>query len=172
MADINVPERVNELSEVMAEKYNLDKGLILSICYHESGFREKALGDHDRNGIPHSFGIMQLYDKGAGYGHKKEDLLKLEYNMNVGCNYLKACLDAFPDDFERGVLAYNRGIGGARKVADPKTYSYTKNVMALYKRFSEDKYKTVATEKEVFAKVYKADISGTLTITISEKFDK
>lgn len=172
MADINVPERVSVLADKMADRYDLDKSLILGVCYHESGFREKALGDRDRYGVPHSFGIMQLYDKGAGYGHKKEDLLTLEYNMNIGCRYLKACLDAFPDDFARGVLAYNRGIAGARKVADAKTYSYTKNVIAVAERISEGKVVMVATEKEVYAKKYKADISGTLTITIAELFDK
>lgn len=171
MADINVPEKVNELAEEMSGKYGLDKSLILGICYHESGFREGALGDHDRFGVPHSFGIMQLYDKGAGAGHDKKDLLTLKYNMNVGCNYLRACLDSFPGDFERGVLAYNRGIAGARKVADPKTYTYTKNVIANMTRISEGKVVMVATEEEVYAKKYVADISGTLTIMISEKFD-
>lgn len=111
---MSVDEYLTQIRDV-AERHGLDPALVAAIVEVESGGDDKALGDPNRDGSPYSFGLMQLHIKGAGFGHRPRLLLNPRYNLEVGCAYLRLCLDAFPESEGLGISAYNQGIAGARE---------------------------------------------------------
>jgi soluble lytic murein transglycosylase-like protein len=113
-------------------QYNVDADLIRAIIQVESGGNPNALGDYDSAGVPHSFGLMQLNDKGAGAGYSRSYLLNVDNNVNLGTKYLKACLNAFPGDLKTGISAYNQGIGGARTRGWTYNRAYVERVLSYY----------------------------------------
>ena len=94
------------------------------------------MGDYDAEGVPHSFGLMQLYDKGAGFGHTSEELLDLSNNVTWGTSYLKGCVAAFPGDIYTAISAYNQGIGGARSRGWSFNAPYVQTVIRWMEAFS------------------------------------
>lgn len=113
-AVIVVPEDILAVVHHYARVHGVDSNLILAIAQVESSMNPHAKGDYDREGRPHSFGLMQLHTEGAGFGHTPEELLDLDNNVNWGTAYLRGCIDAFPGDIYTAISAYNQGIGGAR----------------------------------------------------------
>jgi len=113
-------------------QYDVEAALIRAIIQQESSGNPNALGDYDSAGVPHSFGLMQLNDKGAGAGYSPAFLLVIENNVSIGTRYLKSCLDAFPGDLKTAISAYNQGIGGARERGWTHNRSYVESVLSYY----------------------------------------
>jgi len=113
-------------------QYDVEAALIRAIIMQESSGNPNALGDYDSAGVPHSFGLMQLYDKGAGAGYSPAFLLVIDNNVSIGTRYLKSCLDAFPGDLKTGISAYNQGIGGARDRGWTHNRAYVESVLSYY----------------------------------------
>lgn len=113
-------------------QYDVDAALIRAIIMQESGGNPNAKGDYDSAGVPHSFGLMQLYDKGAGAGYSPAYLLDIDNNVRLGTGYLKSCLNAFPGDLKTAISAYNQGIGGARDRGWTYNRSYVESVLSYY----------------------------------------
>jgi len=132
---MEIPADIKNAVEQASEYYGVDENLIYAIIQQESGFNPNALGDKDAWGNPHSFGLMQLYDKGAGAGYSPEYLLDIYNNVNIGTNYLKRCLDAFGGDIVMAVSAYNQGISGARVRGWTYNRDYVDSVLANYESF-------------------------------------
>lgn len=105
-----LPPHTYDAIWVQAEHFKVEFHLIAAICAVESTFRRNAVGDSHK-----SFGIMQVHVDYAGAGHHPEELLDLDRNLEIGVEYLRNCLLAFPGDRRRGVAAYNCGITGARR---------------------------------------------------------
>jgi len=113
-------------------QYDVEAALIRAIIQQESSGNPNAKGDYDADGVPHSFGLMQLYDKGAGAGYSPAFLLVIENNVSIGTRYLKSCLDAFPGDLKTAISAYNQGIAGARDRGWTHNRAYVESVLSYY----------------------------------------
>lgn len=113
-----------------AAHYQVDYYLITAIISAESSFDPTAIGDSG-----HSYGLMQLHDRGAGHGYPASELLQLDRNLEIGVAYLRQCINAYPGELPRAVLAYNRGIAGARNFGDPEEDTYVAKVLDLAKEY-------------------------------------
>lgn len=113
-----------------AAAQDLAPALLAAVWSKESGFDPLAVGDEG-----HSYGLGQLYDRGAGAGHPAAKLLEVDYNARVSAEYLARCLQAFGGDELQGVSAYNQGIQGARENGWRFNESYVLGVLAERDRF-------------------------------------
>ena len=112
--------------------------LICAIIDQESGWNIHAMGDHDEEGHPHSFGLMQLHDKGAGYGYSPDQLLDPYFNIFVGSDYLRYCLKIHPNNLKLAISGYNQGCEGAAERGYSYNKTYVENVLALIKKYEEE----------------------------------
>ena len=142
---MNVPQNVLDALTGACQRHGVELALALGLSTVESGLDPNARGDYDAAGVPHSFGLMQLYDAGAGYGHTPEELLNLDNNTEWGCSYLRACLDAFPGDIFTGVSAYNQGIGGARSRGWEFNAPYVRRVLDFRDQYRDQGFASVPT---------------------------
>ena len=126
------PNQIENAINKYSALYGVDAALIRAIIQVESGGNPDAKGDYDSAGVPHSFGLMQLNDKGAGAGYRPEYLLDTDNNVRLGTNYLKACIDAFPGDLKSAVSAYNQGITGVRIRGWTFNRAYVERVLSYY----------------------------------------
>ena len=94
-----------------ARQFRVEPVLIAAVIKTESNFNPNAVGDLSIGG---SYGLMQLYIKGAGAGHTIEELMDIDNNIRIGTQYLAGCLDAFDGNRWQGVSAYNQGIQGVK----------------------------------------------------------
>ena len=108
--------------EVVAES-GLDSALVYAVMRTESGFDEDALS---RAG---AVGLMQIKPSTAeficekeGIAFEAERLTEGEYNVRVGCLYLKYLLGRFAVR-ETALAAYNAGEGTVREWLADKQYS-------------------------------------------------
>jgi len=118
--------------------FDVPAHLIAAIIDQESGFNINALGDRDEDMIVHSFGLMQLNDKGAGYGYTPDQLLDPYFNIFVGTEYLRACMNAFPNNIKLAISAYNQGQGGAAKRGWGYNETYVNNVLSLWEKYKKE----------------------------------
>ncbi len=118
--------------------FDVPAHLIAAVIDQESGFNFHALGDKDKEGVPHSYGLMQLNLEGAGYGYDPDMLLNPVFNIMVGTEYLKACMNAFPNNLRLAISAYNQGIGGASEKGWGANRTYVLNVLSLMSRYEKE----------------------------------
>jgi soluble lytic murein transglycosylase-like protein len=78
--------------EFYSKRSQVPPALVLAIMAQESGFDPLAIGDGGE-----SFGLMQLNRAGAGAGYPGSQLLDLDVNINLGCNFLAWCINQTPD---------------------------------------------------------------------------
>jgi soluble lytic murein transglycosylase-like protein len=137
---IEVPGHIlTELTWASGE-HGVAMATVLAVAMAESGMDPNALGDYTAEGIPESFGLMQLHVRGAGYGYTREQLLDLHTNVDIGVRYLRACLDAFPGDLYTGLSAYNQGIGGAKERGWTFNRTAVERYIYWYERFLDEGY--------------------------------
>ena len=118
-----------------ARVYDVPPSLILAVIEVESNFESFVLGDY-KDGVPHSWGLMQLHDAGgAGSFYPAGFLLDTNNNVMLGTRYLAACLKAFPDDLKTGVSAYNQGITGAKQRGWEFNKPYVDKVLEAQKKY-------------------------------------
>ena len=106
------PVKYEEYVEKYAEEYNLDKYMVYAMIKVESGFDPKA------ESAAGAKGLMQLMEETAAECSEKEDfgytipddLYVPEYNIRLGCYYLKYLLENY-GDMRLAVIAYNGGTG-------------------------------------------------------------
>jgi|GEM_PF-4870315 len=123
---------------VASRAYDVQAPLIAAIIDQESGFNIQALGDRDQEGNPESFGLMQLHIRGAGYGYSPDQLLNPAFNVMVGTEYLRACMNAFPNNIKLAISAYNQGQGGAAKRGYGFNEGYVNNILSLWEKYKKE----------------------------------
>ena len=121
--------------------FDVPAHLIAAVIDQESGFNFHALGDKDKEGVPHSYGLMQLNLEGAGYGYDPDMLLNPVFNIMVGTEYLKACMNAFPNNIKLAISAYNQGQGGAARRGYEYNEPYVNNVLSLSEKYKKEMIK-------------------------------
>lgn len=135
--DGRYPRRYTALILEKAEKYALDPAFVTAITCVESGFDPDARSNKDARGL------MQIMPSTAkwiaektGVGYSPEALFDADYNLEIGCAYLRYLSGRFADE-KAVVAAYNAGEGnvgkwlnGNGKIEFPETAAYVEKVAA------------------------------------------
>ena len=123
--EVFFPYKYQEYVDKYSEEYNLDPYFVLSVMKTESGFDENA--HSHKNAV----GLMQItVDTGEwaasemGFSSfSKEDLFNEEYNIRMGCWYLRKLNDMFDGDLNLMVAAYNAGPTNVNKWLQDEEFS-------------------------------------------------
>lgn len=109
------PRTYEEIISVYAEKYNVEEKMIYAVIKAESNFDENAISHKG------AIGLMQIMEDTAkdvarnsnieiDYNNAKQEILKVENNINIGTKYLSILLEKYQNK-EVALAAYNAGIG-------------------------------------------------------------
>lgn len=109
------PKKYSEIVSIYEEQYGVEENLIFAVIKAESNFNKNAVSHKG------AIGLMQLMEETAkdvavknniqlDFDNIKQELLKVDNNINVGTMYLKILLDRYKS-IELAVAAYNAGIG-------------------------------------------------------------
>ncbi len=110
--------KYSDLINKYAAQYNLDPNMVASIITIESSWNPNATSSANCKGL------MQVNPKYVG-----GNLYDPETSIREGCKIFRKCLDAYNGDVAHALVAYNRGIAGAK---GKPTSSYSNKVIAEY----------------------------------------
>ena len=117
--------------EQYANKYGIDPNRVKALIMNESGFNPNAVSKTS------DYGLMQLNSR-----YYKGNLTDVDNNLEQGCKYFAQCLETFGGDYDKALLAYNRGIGGAKlylKTHSASDATYVQRVNGYYNQLNPDK---------------------------------
>lgn len=105
------PYKYKEYVDRYSSQYDLDPLFVLAVIKTESKF------DDDAHSHKNAVGLMQITvetgewaAREMGYNtFSKEDLYNEEYNIKMGCWYLRRLNDTFNKDLDLTIAAYNAG---------------------------------------------------------------
>lgn len=109
------PKTYSELISVYAQKYDVEENLIYAVIKAESNFNNEAISHKG------AIGVMQIMEETAkeiarqiglelNNDNVREEIAKLENNINLGTKYLSTLLEKY-NNKEIALAAYNAGIG-------------------------------------------------------------
>ena len=97
-----------------SENNGLDPALVAAVISVESGYNITAVSEKG------AIGLMQLMPETASYVcatygvvYDGDKLFDSEYNISLGCKYLRYLKDRFTENY--ALAAYNAGEGNVRK---------------------------------------------------------
>ena len=119
------PYKYKEYVDTYSKKYNLDPLFVLAVIKTESKFDDNA--HSHKNAV----GLMQITVETGEWAAKemgfstfsKDDLYDEEYNIRMGCWYLRRLKDTFDGDLDLTIAAYNAGPTNVQKWLDDEKYS-------------------------------------------------
>lgn len=121
------PEKIQEVVDDMACKYELPAKLITAMIKVESGFNPRAVSPEG------ACGLMQLMP-GTARMMGVKNVFEIRQNVEGGCRYMKQLMDQFDGDVELALAAYNAGPSSVEKYRGVPPYrqtrSYVKKVLA------------------------------------------
>lgn len=151
------PKTYKEVVQIYQEKYNIDENLIFALIKAESNFDNKAVSNRS------AIGVMQLMEDTAkevaiknkidiDYNNMKQELLKVDININIGTKYMTILLDKY-ESTEVALAAYNAGIGTVdnwiekgvikadgsdiENIPYKETNNYVRKILSNYKMYKE-----------------------------------
>jgi len=119
------PYKYREYVDTYSNQYNLDQLFVLSVIKTESKFDDNA--HSNKNAV----GLMQITVETGEWAAKemgfntfsKDDLYDEEYNIRMGCWYLRRLNDTFNGDLDLTIAAYNAGPTNVQTWLDNEKYS-------------------------------------------------
>ncbi|AQR93615.1 lytic transglycosylase domain-containing protein [Clostridium saccharoperbutylacetonicum] len=119
------PYKYKEYVDKYSSQYELDPLFVLAVIKTESNF------DDDARSHKNAVGLMQITvetgewaAKEMGYSKfSKEDLYNEEYNIKMGCWYLKKLNDSFDKNLDLTIAAYNAGPTNVKAWLENEKYS-------------------------------------------------
>lgn len=119
------PYKYQEYVDMYSRQYNLDPLFVLSVIKTESKFDDNA--HSHKNAV----GLMQITvetgewaaDKMGYSTFSKDDLYDEQYNIKMGCWYLRWLGDMFNNNRDLMVAAYNAGPTNVQNWLNDKEYS-------------------------------------------------
>ncbi|WP_160673386.1 lytic transglycosylase domain-containing protein [Clostridium sp. C8-1-8] len=151
------PYKYKSVIEKYSVKYDLDPLLVLSVIRAESNFNSNAHSFKDAHGL------MQVTDSTAKWAAKEmnisysdsSELLDPDYNINMGCWYLKNLRDEFKN-MDLVIAAYNGGRGNVNKWLSDSKYSGDGKTLKYIPFKETDKYlKKVKVNYNIYKFLYK-----------------
>jgi soluble lytic murein transglycosylase-like protein len=98
------------LFQSATQQFNLPPGLLAALCFVES--KHVATAVHHDDGGSDSLGICQIKYKTAqwlGFQGTEQELMQPKINIYYAAKVLVYQADRYGGDYERAVVAYNRG---------------------------------------------------------------
>ena len=131
--------RYRDLINLYARSEGLDPALVAAIIHWESGGDPEAT--EPKNGIPLSYGLMQLnyltaLDMGMPRGLEPKALFDPATNIKYGTKYLRWLLNKYDGDLDYSLSAYNQGPGNLAKYGITN-WKYINGVKALWERYKK-----------------------------------
>lgn len=119
------PYKYQEYVDVYSKEYDLDPLFVLSVMKTESKFDDNA--HSHKNAV----GLMQITVETGEWAAKemgyttfsKDDLYNEQYNIRMGCWYLRWLGDMFNNDINLMIAAYNAGPTNVQNWLKDKDYS-------------------------------------------------
>ena len=119
------PYKYQEYVDTYSSQYNLDPLFVLAVIKTESKFDDNA--HSHKNAV----GLMQITVETGAWAAKemgfttfsKDDLYDEEYNIRMGCWYLRRLNDTFNKDLDLTIAAYNAGPTNVQTWLDNEKYS-------------------------------------------------
>lgn len=119
------PYKYQEYVDRYSSEYNLDPLFVLAVIKTESKF------DDDAQSHKNAVGLMQITVDTGEWAAKemgfstfsKDDLYDEEYNIRMGCWYLRRLNDTFDGDLDLTIAAYNAGPTNVQTWLENKKYS-------------------------------------------------
>lgn len=128
---------IDQAVDNAAEKYNVDRNLIMAVINQESSFNPNATSEAG------AMGLMQLMP-GTAQGLGVSNPYNIEQNVEGGTKYLRNLLDMYGNCKELALAAYNAGPNAlSRKNVDnpseinrlsSETQNYVKKVIQYYEK--------------------------------------
>lgn len=127
-----IARRVYDAIQWHSTNQGVDVNLVYALIKVESDFDEEAVGDAGK-----SFGLGQLHVEGAGGGYKPSQLLDVNTNVRVMCQFLRWLVQECPtlDDV---ASAYNQGLNGWRLRGKKLNQPYVNRAMMWYDAFAKE----------------------------------
>lgn len=150
------PKKYENIVLKYASEYNVDENLIYAVMKAESDFNENAISNKG------ALGLMQIMEDTAkeiakknniqiDENNSKEDILKVEKNINIGTKYLSILLEKY-NNINLALAAYNAGTGNVdnwiekevlnedgsniENVPYKETNNYVRNILQNYKIYN------------------------------------
>lgn len=111
--DVPLSDELQDHIAITCEKYHIDPAIVTAMIYQESTYRTHLLGDGGK-----SYGLMQVQKR--WHAERMEslgvtDLFDPFQNVTVGIDILAGHIEAYDDNVEMALVAYNMGTTGAKK---------------------------------------------------------
>lgn len=161
--EVFFPYKYQEYVDKYALEYNLNPLFVLSVMKTESNFDENAHSHQN------AVGLMQITVDTGEWAAKemgfssfsKDDLYNEEYNIRMGCWYLRKLSDMFNDDLDLMVAAYNAGPTNVNKWLQDNEFSKDGKQLH-YIPFNETKkyVDRVNAYYNVYKYLYKSDLEN------------
>ena len=151
------PKRYEEIVNIYAQEYEVEKNLIFAVIKAESDFDEKAISNKN------ALGLMQIMEDTAidvarknniniDENNAREDILKVNNNINIGTKYLSILLKKY-ENMELALAAYNAGTGNVdnwiekeilkndgsniENIPYKETNNYVRKILQSYKIYNQ-----------------------------------
>jgi len=118
-----VPQRYGAALAAAAQRAQLSPSLLAAVIHRESGWRADAVSPKGATGLAQ---LMPATARSLGVDPRDPGSA-----MTAGALYLRALVDRFSGDIERGLAAYNAGpkrverAGGIPEIAETRSYVST-----------------------------------------------